>query len=71
MDSNARNSHGLFDSPIRSQGQEIISLTEEDIKKQLDAGAFILSREEAIESGFINPDDLVDVVTVQIRREVA
>ena len=71
MDTNTRNSHGLFDSPIRSKGQEIVFLTEEDIEMQLDAGAFVLSREEAIEAGFIDPDDLADVVTVQIRREVA
>ena len=71
MDTNTRNSHGLFDFPVRSQGQETVFLTEEDIEKQLNAGAFVLSREEAIEAGFINPDDLADVVTVHIRGEVA
>ena len=66
MNTNTRNSHGLFDSPIRSQGQETVFLTEADIEKQLDAGAFLLSREEAIEAGFLAPYDTAESVIVEI-----
>ena len=71
MNTEERNSHGLFDAPVRSGEKEAVFLTPEEMESQLDAGAFVLSREEAIEAGFINPDDPVDIVTVYIRREAA
>lgn len=64
-----RNSYGLFDSPVRSAEKERVTLTQADIERQLDAGAFLLSREEAIEAGFLNPQDEADTVIVTIRRE--
>ena len=69
MTTDTRNSYGLFDSPVRSAEKERVTLTESDIERQLDAGAFLLSREEAIEAGFINPQDEADTVIVTVRRE--
>ena len=39
----------------------------EDIERQLDAGAFLLSREEAVAAGFLNPQDMQDCVIIDIR----
>ena len=69
MNTNTRNSYGLYDAPVRFPEKERVTLTEEDIERQLDAGAFLLSREEAIEAGFINPYDEADTVIVTVRRE--
>ena len=69
MNTDTRNSYGLFDSPVRFAEKERVTLTQADIKRQLEAGAFMLSREEAIEAGFINPQDESDTVIVTIRRE--
>ena len=71
MNADTRNSYGLFDSPVRSTEKERVTLTQADIERQLDAGAFTLSREEAIEAGFLNPQDEPDTVIVDIRREEA
>ncbi len=64
-----RNSYGLFDAPIRSAEKERVTLTQADIERQLDAGAFTMDREEAIAAGFINPQDEPDTVIVDVRRE--
>lgn len=64
-----RNSYGLFDSPVRSAKKERVTLTEADIERQLEAGAFFMDRHEAIEAGFINPQDEPDTVIVDARRE--
>ena len=69
MNIDTRNSYGLFDSPVRSAGKERVTLTQADIERQLEAGAFMLSREEAIAAGFINPQDEPDTVIVDVRRE--
>lgn len=66
-----RNNFGLFDTPVRSSGKEHVGLTTEDIERQLDAGAFIMDREEAIAAGFINPQDEPDTVIIDVRREEA
>ena len=42
------NSYGLFDTPVRSPEKERVALTQADIERQLDAGAFLMSREEAV-----------------------
>ena len=44
-----------------------VLLTREDIERQLDAGAFPLSREEAVAAGFLNPQDMQDSVVIDIR----
>lgn len=64
-----RNSYGLFDAPVRSAEKERVTLTQADIERQLDAGAFWMDPAEAIESGFINPDDEPDSVIIDVRRE--
>lgn len=66
MSTSARNSHGLFDSPVRSLEKENIVLTQEDLERQLEAGAFAMSREEAIMAGFLHPNDELHTVTVKV-----
>ena len=61
------NSYGLFDTPVRSPEKERVTLTQVDIERQLDA--FLMSREEAVAAGFLNPYDEQDTVIVDIREE--
>ena len=61
------NSYGLFDTPVRSSEKERVTLTQVDIERQLDAGAFLMSREEAVAAGFLNPHDEQDTEIVDIR----
>ena len=69
MTKDTRNSYGLFDAPVRSPEKERVTLTEADIERQLEAGAFFMDREEAVAAGFINPQDEPDIVIVDARRE--
>ena len=71
MTKDTRNSYGLFDAPVRSLGKERVTLTQADIERQREAGAFVMGREEAIAAGFINPQDEPDTVIVDVRREEA
>ncbi len=66
-----RNASGLFDIPVRFPDKERVTLTRADIKRQLDAGAFLMSREEAVAAGFLNPLEEPDAVLVDIAREEA
>jgi len=66
-----RNASGLFDIPIRFPDKERVTLTQADIERQLDAGAFLMSREEAVAAGFLNPLEEPDAVLVDIAREEA
>lgn len=68
MDSK-QNSYGLYDAPIRSTTKGKVILTQEELQRQLDAGAFNLSRDRAIALGFINPDDEQDTVIVEVREK--
>lgn len=65
------NAHGLFDAPVRTIEKERVTLTAADIERQLDAGAFLMSREEAVAAGFLNPLEEPDAVLVDIAREEA
>ncbi|WP_300907055.1 hypothetical protein [uncultured Desulfovibrio sp.] len=65
------NTHGLFDAPVRTIEKERVTLTQADIERQLDAGAFLMSREEAVAAGFLNPLEDPDTVLVDIAREDA
>ena len=58
-----------FDAPVRTIEKERVTLTVADIERQLDAGAFLMSREEAVAAGFLNPYDEQDTVIVDIREE--
>ena len=40
MTEQKRNAFGLFDTPIRSHEKERVTLTQADIERQLDKGAF-------------------------------
>lgn len=66
-----RNASGLFDIPVRFPEKERVTLTRADIERQLDAGAFLMSREEAVGAGFLNPLEEPDAVLVDIAREEA
>ena len=66
-----RNASGLFDIPVRFPDKERVTLTQADIERQLDAGAFLMSREEAVAAGFLNPLEEPDAVLVDIAREEA
>ncbi len=70
MKTEKRNSYGLFDAAVRSPEKEHITLLPKDIERQLDAGAFFMSREDAIAAGFLNPHDEQDTVTVSVREDV-
>ena len=48
---------------------DALGLSEADIERQLEAGAFFMDPKEAIESGFIDPDNEPDTVIVDVRRE--
>ena len=63
------NSYGLFDTPVRSPEKKRVTFTQADIERQLDKGAFLMSREEAVAAGFLNPHDEQDAVIVDIREE--
>lgn len=69
MTEQARNTLGLFDRPVRFPEKERVTLTPADIERQLDAGAFLMSREEAVAAGFLNPLEMSDSVIVDIARE--
>ena len=64
------NSYGLFDAPVRSQAKEHIMLSPDDIERQLDAGAFLMSREDTLTAGFISPHEEPDTVIVSVQEAV-
>ncbi len=66
---NKLNSYGLYDAPIRSTTKEKIILTQEELERQLNAGAFSLSHDMATSLGFINPYDEQDTVIVEVGEE--
>ena len=66
-----RNASGLFDIPVCFPEKERVTLSQADIERQLDAGAFLMSREEAVAAGFLNPLEEPDTVLVDIAREDA
>lgn len=66
MQKHTPNSFGLYDAPNRSEDLPITTLSEENLQKQLDDGAFLLTREEAIATGFLSPFDEQDVARTDI-----
>ncbi len=70
MNLEKRNSHGLFDAPVRNQEKERITLSPDDIERQLDAGAFVMSREDAIAAGYLSPHEEQDTVIVSVKEAV-
>jgi hypothetical protein len=61
---NERNSYGLYDRPI-SAGAAEITLTQEILERQIEDGAFVLDREEALKAGLLNPYD-DDAILIRI-----
>ncbi|MBQ3060206.1 MAG: hypothetical protein IJD16_07855 [Desulfovibrio sp.] len=70
MNAVERNRFGMFDTPVRSSDKELITLTPDEMKGQLAAGAFMMSREKAIEQGFLHPHDEQDTVIAGIGEAV-
>lgn len=64
-----RNSFGLFDEPLRSEELEPVRITLEALEQQVLGGAFIMTREEAENSGLLSPYDEQDVVSIQASEE--
>ena len=64
-----RNSKGLFDLPVPFKEKEEISMNRSDFERQLDEGAFMLTREQAIKQGLINPDYEPDTVIACFQEE--
>jgi hypothetical protein len=63
MSTPQRNSHGLYDAPNFGAKREPLAISQEDLQRQLEAGAFVLDRDEAIRCGLVNPyDDETDTV---------
>lgn len=69
MNTDTRNGLGLFDAPARFSEKERVAFTQEDMERQLDAGAFVMDRQEAIAAGFLSPHDDSDTVIVDALRE--
>ena len=57
MTTPSRNSLGLYDVPNLGAVREPLALTQADLERQLEDGAFVMDREEALKSGLINPYD--------------
>ena len=70
MNTEKRNSYGLFDAPVRLPDKERMTFSPEDIERQRDVGAFAMSREDAIAAGFLSPHDESDTVIVDVREAV-
>ncbi len=60
------NAYGLYDAPVRRQEQNKETLSEADMERQLEAGAFVLPFDEAVSLGLLNPYDMQDVVSVSV-----
>ena len=70
MNAEKCNNYGLFDAPVRGQEKEHITLSPDDIERQLDAGAFVMSREDAIAAGYLSPHEEQDTVIVSVKEAV-
>lgn len=71
MQTKNRNSHGLFDAPVRNTDKKppVVIMTQKDIEAQMEVGAFLMRRADAIAKGFINPLEDPDTVVICIRQE--
>jgi hypothetical protein len=66
MNTPSRNSHGLYDAPKRNAAREPLALTQGELQRQLEAGAFVMDRDEALKSGLVSPyDDETDKILVR------
>ena len=60
-ETNGRNAHGLYDAPVRSDAPRRESLSREELDRELESGAFVMTEAEALEAGFLSPYDAQDV----------
>jgi hypothetical protein len=49
------NSQGLYDAPVPRTQRESLVFSPEEMERQLEAGAFLMDKEEAVQAGFLNP----------------
>ena len=70
MNTKKRHKYGMFDISLHTQEKEVITLSRNDIERQLDAGAFFMSHEEALEAGLISPYGEPDTVIVAVQEDV-
>lgn len=61
------NSFGLYDAPVRASEPEDLIISPEEIDDQLDNGAFFMSREEAVQAGFLSKYDEQDTRILDVR----
>lgn len=61
-----RNSYGLFDAPVRSQSLPEARLSLAAVTAQMEAGAFVMTEEEALEAGFLSPYDRQDACKLNV-----
>lgn len=67
---NTRNSHGLYDMPKLNATREPLALTQDDLQRQLEAGAFVMDKDEAIKNGLVSPyDDETDTIALVMKEE--
>lgn len=60
-ENDAHNTHGLYDEPVRSDAPRRESLSREELDRELESGAFVMTEAEALEAGFLSPYDAQDV----------
>ncbi len=61
-----RNSYGMYDAPRLNAAREPLALSQADLQRQLKAGAFVLDKDEAVESGLVSPyDDETDSIVLR------
>ena len=63
------NSYGLFDTPVRSPEKKRVTFTQADIERQLDKGAFLMKREEAVAAS--ERSDVCAIFALEIIAEAA
>lgn len=66
MEKTQCNSYGIYDQPIRFSVKMEDEITLEEFKAQIDEGAFLMDRNEAVMLGFIHPDHESDSVLTGI-----
>lgn len=66
MEKKQCNSFGIYDRPMRFSRKMEDEITLEEFKAQIDEGAFLMDRNEAVMLGFIHPDHESDSVLTGI-----
>jgi hypothetical protein len=57
MNTPLRNRHGLYDAPRLNAVREPFVLTQADLQRQLEDGAFDMDSDEALRCGLVSPYD--------------